>query len=120
MERENLPGRVRDDVGPYLAQALKRLDSHPLVGETRSLGLLGAVEIVSEPGTNQRWGGAEGNAGPVVRDRCIDNGLMVRGIRDTIVMCPPLIIERSQIDDMVAIIAKSLDVALPILKGMNF
>lgn len=120
MERENLPGRVRDDVGPYLAQALKRLDDHPLVGETRSIGLLGAVEIVSEPGTNQRWGGAEGNAGPVVRDRCIDNGLMVRGIRDTIVMCPPLIIERSQIDDMVAIIRKSLDEALPILKGMSF
>ena len=120
MERENLPGRVRDDVGPYLAQALKRLDDHPLVGETRSIGLLGAVEIVSEPGTNQRWGGAEGNAGPVVRDRCIDNGLMVRGIRDTIVMCPPLIIERSQIDDMVAIIRKSLDDALPILKGMSF
>lgn len=120
MERENLPGRVRGDVGPYLAEALKRLDGHPLVGETRSIGLLGAVEIVSEPGTNQRWGGAEGNAGPVVRDFCIDNGLMVRGIRDTIVMCPPLIIERGQIDDMVAIIARSLDQALPVLKGMTF
>lgn len=120
MEREGLVGRVRDDVGPYLAEALKRLNGHPLVGETRSLGLLGAVEIVAEPGTNKRWGGAEGNAGPVVRDLCIENGLMVRGIRDTIVMCPPLIIERSQIDDMVAIIARSLDEALPALKGMSF
>ncbi|MFC0588588.1 aspartate aminotransferase family protein [Novosphingobium aquiterrae] len=120
MEREDLPGRVRDDVGPYLAEALKRLNGHPLVGETRSIGLLGAVEIVAQPGTNTRWGGAEGNAGPVVRDRCIENGLMVRGIRDTIVMCPPLIIERSQIDDMIAIIAKSLDEALPILRAMTF
>ncbi|WP_296674623.1 aspartate aminotransferase family protein [Novosphingobium sp.] len=120
MERENLPGRVRDDVGPYLAAALKRLGGHPLVGETRSIGLLGAVEIVAEPGTNARWGGAEGNAGPVVRDRCIANGLMVRGIRDTIVMCPPLIIERSQIDDMVGIIATSLDESLPILQTATF
>jgi putrescine aminotransferase len=118
IEREGLVARTRDETGPYLAQALKRLDDHPLVGEARSIGLLGAVEIVSEKGTNQRWGGKEGNAGPVVRDFCIENGLMVRGIRDTIVMCPPLTITRQQIDDLVEIIAKSLDQALPVLKAL--
>lgn len=117
IEREGLVARTRDDTGPYLANALKRLSDHPLVGETRSVGLLGAVEIVSKPGTNERWGGKEGNAGPVVRDYCIENGLMVRGIRDTIVMCPPLIISHQQIDDMVDIIAKSLDQAYPDLKA---
>ncbi|WP_374530675.1 aspartate aminotransferase family protein [Novosphingobium sp.] len=119
MEREGLPARVKNDVGPYLAEALARLNDHPLVGETRSLGLLGAVEIVAEPGTNKRWGGAEGNAGPVVRDACIANGLMVRGIRDTIVMCPPLIISHQQIDDMVDIIRRSLDEAYPALKAIG-
>lgn len=118
IEREGLVARTRDDTGPYLAAALKRLDDHPLVGETRSIGLLGAVEIVAQPGTNQRWGGAEGNAGPVVRDRCIDNDLMVRAIRDTIVMCPPLTISHRQIDDLVAIIRKSLDEATPALKAL--
>lgn len=117
IEREGLVARTRDDTGPYLANALKRLNDHPLVGETRSVGLLGAVEIVSKPGTNERWGGKEGNAGPVVRDYCIDNGLMVRGIRDTIVMCPPLTISHQQIDDLVDIIAKSLDQAYPDLKA---
>ena len=116
MEREGLVERVRSDTGPYLAAALQRLTGHPLVGEVRSVGLLGAVEIVSEPGTNQRWGGKEGTAGPMVRDLCIANGLMVRGIRDSIVMCPPLIITRAQIDDLVGIIAKALDEALPKLK----
>ncbi len=120
IEREGLVARTRDDTGPYLAAALKRLEGHPLVGETRSIGLLGAVELVSQPGTNQRWGGKEGNAGPVVRDHCIANGLMVRGIRDTIVMCPPLIITHQQIDDMVDIIARSLDQALPELQAMEF
>jgi putrescine aminotransferase len=119
IERERLVERVRDDVGPYLALALKRLDDHPLVGETRSIGLLGAVEIVSKPGTNERWGGKEGNAGPVVRDLCIDNGLMVRGIRDTIVMSPPLVITRQQIDDMVDIIRGALDAAWPKLKAIQ-
>lgn len=118
MEREGLVEKVRSESGPYLARALASLDDHPLVGEVRSVGLLGAVEIVSEKGTNRRWGGAEGNAGPVVRDRCIANGLMVRGIRDTIVMCPPLIITTAQIDDMVGIIRKALDEALPVLRAL--
>lgn len=118
IEREGLVSRTRDDTGPYLAEALKRLDDHPLVGETRSIGLLGAVEIVSKKGTNERFGGKEGTAGPIVRDHCIANGLMVRGIRDTIVMCPPLTISHQQIDDLVAIIGASLDQAMPELRAM--
>lgn len=117
MERESLPARVREDVGPYLAKALATLDDHPLVGETRSLGLLGAVEIVSAKGTNQRFGGEEGNAGPVVRDFCVDNGLMVRAIRDTIVTCPPLIISHAEIDQLVGILRGALDKAEATLRA---
>lgn len=119
IEREGLVERTRTDTGPYLAEALQRIAGHELVGEVRSIGLLGAVEIVSEKGTNKRWGGKEGNAGPVVRDICIKNWLMVRGIRDTIVMCPPLIITHDEIDELVAIIAKSLDEALPALRAIG-
>ena len=119
IEREKLVERVRDDAGPYLAEALKRLNGDPLVGETRSLGLLGAVEIVSEPGTNKRFTGKEGKAGPIVRDACIRNGLMVRGIRDSIVMSPPLIITRAEIDRMIEIIAKSLREAEPALRALK-
>src|SRR5690606_11445488 len=108
IEREGLVGRVRDDIGPYFAEALQRLEGDPLVGEIRSLGLIGAIEIVAKPGTNERFTGKEGKAGPVVRDACIRNGLMVRGIRDSIVMCPPLVITRDEIDRMVDIIARSL------------
>ncbi|MFM1982844.1 MAG: hypothetical protein RJB22_1563, partial [Pseudomonadota bacterium] len=117
MEREGLIERTRTDTGPYLAKALATLNDHPLVGETRSCGLLGAVEIVADKATGARFGGAEGTAGPVVRDLCIENGLMVRGIRDTIVMCPPLIISHAQIDDMVRIIRLALDKAIPVLTG---
>ncbi|MCB5423651.1 aspartate aminotransferase family protein [Altererythrobacter sp. CC-YST694] len=119
IEREGLVSRTRDDTGPYLAKALKRLDDHPLVGEARSIGLLGAVEIVSKKGTNERFGGKEGTAGPIVRDHCIANGLMVRGIRDTIVMCPPLTISHQQIDDLVTIIEASLDQATPELRAIG-
>jgi putrescine aminotransferase len=110
---------VRDDIGPYFAEALRRLDADALVGETRSLGLIGAVEIVARKGTNDRFTGKEGKAGPIVRDACIRNGLMVRAIRDSIVMCPPLIISKSEIDRMVSIIATSLREVEPALRALT-
>ncbi|MGE0595896.1 MAG: aminotransferase [Hyphomonadaceae bacterium] len=119
IERERLVERVRDDAGPYLAKAMRRLDENPLVGEARSLGLLGAVEIVAEKGTNKRFTGTEGKAGPIVRDICIRNGLMVRGIRDTIVMSPPLIFTHDEIDRAIAIIDQSLREAEPALRALK-
>ena len=118
LEDEGLVDRTRDVTGPYLAEALKRLAGHPLVGEARSIGLLGAVEIVSEPGTNRRFTGAEGKAGPIVRDLCIRNGLMVRAIRDSIVMCPPLVIGEAEIDRMIDIVGRSLAEAEPVLRAL--
>ncbi|ARS28145.1 aminotransferase [Sphingomonas sp. KC8] len=118
IEREGLVDRVARDIGPYFANALKSLDDHPLVGETRSLGLIGAVEIVAQKGTNRRFTGKEGAAGPVVRDACIAGGLMVRAIRDSIVMCPPLVITRDEVDRMIAIIRAALDSAAPILAAL--
>jgi putrescine aminotransferase len=111
MQRESLVERVATDLGPYFAAALARLAGHELVGEVRSLGLIGGLEIVSRPGTNQRFGGKEGTAGPIVRDLCIQNGLMVRAVRDTLVMCPPLVITHAEIDEMVDILGRSLDEA---------
>jgi len=118
IEREDLVTRTREVTGPYLAKALQRLAGHELVGEVCSQGLLGAVEIVSEPGTNHRFGGKEGKAGPMVRDACIANGLMVRGIRDSVVMCPPLIVSTSEIDFMIDTIEKSLNQCLPALRAL--
>lgn len=109
IEDEHLVDRTRKDTGLYLARALaERLAPHPLVGEARSLGLIGAVEIVAEKGTNRRHEPG-GQAGPVVRDECIRRGLMVRAIRDSIVMSPPLVITHAEIDQLVDTIAAALD-----------
>jgi putrescine aminotransferase len=118
MEREKLVERVATDAGPYLAKALAQLASRELVGEVRSMGLIGAVEIVKEKGTNHRFGPKEGTAGAVVRDFCIENGLMVRAIRDTIVMCPPLVVTHAEIDELVDILGRALDLARQPLRAL--
>lgn len=115
IEREGLVQRVAEEIGPYFSAALQRLRGHAIVGEVRSLGLIGAVEIVRQSGTNLRFGGLEGTAGPLLRDRCIANGLMVRAVRDTIVICPPLIITAAEIDRLVAILDQSLTEAAALL-----
>jgi putrescine aminotransferase len=55
------------------------------------------------------FAGAQGTAGPIVRDLCIANGIMFRTIQGSIAMCPPLVVSTGVIDQMIAIIRQSLD-----------
>lgn len=118
MEREGLVARVADDLAPYLAHALARLKPHPLVGEVRSIGLLGAVEIVADKASRRRFGPSPGTAGPIVRDAAIARGVMVRAVYDTLVMCPPLIISHAEIDLLVERLALALEDATPALEAL--
>ena len=118
IEREGLVERVADDIGPYFADRLGSLADHALVGEVRTIGLLGAVEIVAERGTNRRFGGAAGTAGPIVRDAAIARGLMLRAVRDTLVMSPPLVITREEVDVLVERLRAALDDAEPRLRAL--
>ncbi len=111
IEREGLIERVRSDTGPYFAAALKeRIEGHDLVGEVRTFGLLGAIEIVRDKATRQRFE-PEGSAAVVVRDHAIENGMMLRATGDTMIMSPPLIWTRETIDMACARILKALDMA---------
>ena len=117
IEREGLVDRVRNDTGPYFAKALKeRISGHPLVGETRSVGLMGAIEIVADKATNARFP-EPGAAAVVVRDHAIANGMMLRATGDTMILSPPLIWTRETIDEACDIILKALDLAAADLQG---
>ncbi|MGN6534657.1 MAG: aspartate aminotransferase family protein [Mesorhizobium sp.] len=109
--REGLVERVKNDTGPYFAQALgERIADHPLVGEVRSFGLMGAIEIVKDKATKERFA-PSGSAAVVVRDHAIDNGMMMRATGDTMILSPPLIWTRDTIDMACERIRKALDLA---------
>ncbi|HEY9547920.1 MAG TPA: aspartate aminotransferase family protein [Kiloniellaceae bacterium] len=110
IEEENLVERVREDVGPYLQQRLATLADHPLVGEVRGVGLLGAVELTADKASRGRFK-PEGRAGTLCRDHCVKLNVVSRAVRDTMVMSPPLIITRAEIDELVARLAKAIDLA---------
>jgi putrescine aminotransferase len=81
--------------------------------------LIGAVEIVARPGTRERFVVPKGSAGVIVRDICIRRGLMVRAVRDSIVMSPPLVITHAEIDRLVGTIRAALDEAEPSLRRVQ-
>lgn len=111
IQQENLLEKVRDDVGPYLHQRWQKLNEHPLVGQARSVGLIGALELVKDKNTHQRYSGA-GKAGTLCRDLCIKNGLVMRACGDTMLISPPLVINRPQIDELIEKATRSLDQTL--------
>jgi putrescine aminotransferase len=108
MRSEGVVERVAGELAPYWARALQSVAGHPLVGEVRTLGLLGAVELV--PDRASRAGFVpRGSAGLRCRDLCTRNGLVMRAVWDTMIAAPPLVISRAQIDELVAKLVRSLD-----------
>jgi putrescine aminotransferase len=111
IREEKMVERVHDETGPYLSNRLKELLDHPLVGEVRSLGFIGAIEIVKEK-TKRKTFDPVGNAGTVCRDHCIRNGLMLRATRDTMLISPSLTWTKAHIDEFITIVKKGLDLTL--------
>ena len=111
LEREGLVDRARTDVGPYLQDGLRSLADHPLVGEVRGVGMIGAVELVKNR-EGPEFFDPEGRVGTICRDHCFRNGLVMRAVRDAMVVAPPLVITRAEIDRLIEVARRSLDLTL--------
>jgi putrescine aminotransferase len=112
---ERIVERVHDDVGPYLEKAWRELAGHPLVGEARCVGLIGALELVRDK-SKRLFFADPGEVGTLCRDLCIANGLVMRAVRDTMIIAPPLVITHAQIDELVDKARRSLDMTLEELR----
>ncbi len=108
IKREKLVDRVRDDIGPYLQQRWHTLADHPLVGETRMVGLMGALELVACKKPITRFA-EKRQVGVVARDFMIDNGLVLRAVGDTIIAAPPFGLSHTEADELVEKAWKCLD-----------
>jgi putrescine aminotransferase len=108
LQREQLVDRVRTDVGPYLGSRWPELAAHPLVGEARCIGLLAAIELVPAKAP-RRFFAARGDVGMKMREFCTNNGLIMRAVKDTLFVAPPLVITRTEIDELIAKVVRSLD-----------
>ncbi|MCP5367314.1 MAG: aspartate aminotransferase family protein [Hyphomicrobiales bacterium] len=95
-------------VAPVLQDGLRRLGGHPLVGEARGVGLIGALELVKDKATKEAFAPAEG-VGAHVAGRLQAHGVITRVIVDSIAFAPPLVISADEINDMLGRVEKALD-----------
>lgn len=101
IESEGLLAHVRDDIEPYLTRGWTQLaDAHSIVGEARMIGLMGALELVREG--HERFDESL-KVGERCRNLCIENGLVMRAVGDTMIVAPPLVITRSEVDELLEI-----------------
>ena len=108
IREQGLVTRVKDDIGPYLQERWHKLGEHRLVGETRMIGLMGALELVASKDTLERFPEKRG-AGTVCRDIFVENGLVLRAVGDTMVCAPPLVLKHEEADELVDKTWKCLD-----------
>ena len=92
----------------YLKERMNEIAEHPLVGEVRMKSFIGAVELVKDKDKRIMFE-ETGVVGGICRDYCIENGLVMRAVRDGMIFCPPLIFNNNHIDELVEKLKKSLD-----------
>jgi 4-aminobutyrate--pyruvate transaminase len=96
-------------VAPRMQAGIRSHADHPLIGDARGLGLIGAVEIVRDKATKASFDAKAGVAAHLVR-RAQHHGVILRNMPgDIIAFCPPLIVSEREIDEMFAGFAKALD-----------
>jgi len=107
MRERNLVDNARE-TGAYMQERLREFTDHKLVGEVRGIGLIAALELVGDKKAKTPHG-KWGHLGGLAASAMLENGLIIRNLGDMIAICPPLIITRTQVDDMIAMIGKGLD-----------
>ena len=102
------PSHVSSDIGPYLAKQWNTLADHPIVGETRTLGMLAALELVRDKSSRARIAD-DAAAATECRNRAIESGLMIRAVGDSIISAPPLVSTHEEIDLLIERLTQALD-----------
>ena len=108
IEEMGLVGERGARTAEHFQAVLQSLADHPLVGEARGIGMLGAIELVKDKATKERFD-PEGHAGATCRGHCFETGVVMRAVGDTMFLSPPLVITESEIDEMFGLIRTSLD-----------
>ena len=98
-------------VSPHFKQRLDALNAHPLVGQTRSVGLIGAIEVVKNKTKKEQYTAAE-NIPMFASGAALKHGVVTRAVNNALCLCPPLIIKPAEIDELFDGITKGLDDAL--------
>ena len=116
MQEEKLVDYVSSDIGPYLKQQWEALVDHPMVGEAKIVGMMGSIALTPHKESRAKFAAEAGTVGYMVRERCFANNLVMRHVYDRMIISPPLVITRDEVDILIARARQSLDEAMAQVK----
>lgn len=119
LEEENIIGHVRDVTGPYFKSKWEALADHPLVGQASIVGMMGSIALTPHKESRAAFASEPGTVGYICRERCFANNLVMRHVGDRMVVSPPLVISREEIDTLVSRTITALDECYTRLKSEN-
>ena len=109
IESEGIVEHVQNETGPYLANKWATLSDHPMVGEAKIVGMMGSLALTPDKANRSKFLSPSGTVGYVCRECCFANNLIMRHVGDRMIISPPLIIDKEQIDILIERAWKSLD-----------
>ena len=119
LDEEGVVDRVASDTGPYLKERFESLTDHPLVGEAKIVGMMGSLALTPDKASRAAFASEAGTVGYITRERCFANNLIMRHVGDRMIISPPLVISREEIDVLIERAWQSLDEAHEELKAQG-
>jgi putrescine aminotransferase len=108
LRAENVVENVRERLAPHFAKRFNELADHPLVSTTETLGLVAGLVLARDKSTREPFAESVG-VGMMCRRHCFDNGVVMRAVGERMITAPPLVITTTQIDEMIGLIRRCLD-----------
>jgi putrescine aminotransferase len=96
---EGIIDRVKKDIGPYFQAKVQELAEHPLVGNVRGRGLIAGLELMKNKKTHERFDPV-GKVGTMCRNHCFENDIIMRASGDSMLLSPPLVISKAEVDEL--------------------
>ncbi len=117
LEDEKMVENVASVTGPYLKEKWEQLADHPLVGEAKIQGFMASVAMTPDKAARAPFAAPKGSVGLIARGHCFGNNLIMRHVGDRMIISPPLILNRSDVDTLMDRAVKALDLTLAEIKA---
>ena len=117
LDEEGIVTRAREEIAPYLKEKFEGLTEHPMVGEAKIVGLMGSIALTPHKESRAAFAADAGTVGYMVRERCFANNLIMRHVGDRMIISPPLVISKEDVDLLIARAWQSLDEGMAQVKA---
>ncbi|PRY26145.1 putrescine aminotransferase [Aliiruegeria haliotis] len=112
LEEEQMVENVASVTGPYLKEKWEQLADHPLIGEAQIQGFMASVAMTPDKAARAPFAADKGTVGLICRGHCFDNNLIMRHVGDRMIIAPPLLMTRADVDSLMDRAVKALDLTL--------